>query len=873
MCSALNIWPRPGRRRRIGSVSALLLFFALNAMSVRAADVADGLKLLSTGKYAEAIDAADKALEEDRTDEDWTLVKVRAQMATGKYADALYVVTNAFNRYPLSTSIRLKLLAKDVFLFNGFVDEAETAVTEINRLAGSRTWAYQDPVNITTLGHAALWLGADPKLVLDRLFQPALKADDTIPETHLAVAKLAISKSDYAMAAKQLKAGIKNLPDHAELHYLLAVAYRESDRKLMKLALETALKNNPKHARSKLMMVDHLIDGEQYDDAEKLIKEVIEVNEWQPEAWAYRAVIAHVKNQPKEESRARTMALKHYSNNPEVDFLIGRKLSRKYRFKEGAEYQRQAMKFDEEHLGAKMQLAQDLLRLGEEEEGWELAAEVHEDDGFNIEAYNLVTLKDSTSKYVALTNENFMVRMDAKEAEIWGERALALLQKAHDELTKKYDIKLLRTTIVEIFASQNDFAVRTFGMPGNPGFLGVCFGSVITANSPSTSEGNPNNWEAVLWHEFAHVITLSKTHNKMPRWLSEGISVYEEMQKDPTWGQRMKPNYVQFIEAGDLVPPSKLSLAFLTPKTPEHLQFAYYESYLMVDYIVREFGIKALRNILTDLGKGDWINFALERHCKPLEELDKEFDEHVKTLARKLAPELDFSDPKEEQGVFGGDVLKDADGKPINLAKKDNNYFKLTAEVVALIKAEKYDQAKKILKRLMEAYPNDINPNGSMRLLARVHRELGDEEAEYKLLKELALQDSDGLDVCSRLLELEAERRNWAAVRRFARHYLAINPLMPKPYRFMAEAAEQTNETKSAIAAWRKVLLFDPTDPAEVHFRLATQLAKDKQNKAARREVLKSLEEAPRYRDAHRLLLKLSKAENETKKVAEATAQ
>ena len=96
---------------------------------------------------------------------------------------------------------------------------------------------------------------------------------------------------------------------------------------------------------------------------------------------------------------------------------------------------------------------------------------------------------------------------------------------------------------------------------------------------------------------------------------------------------------------------------------------------------------------------------------------------------------------------------------------------------------------------------------------------------------------------------------------------------MPKPYRFMAEAAEQTNETKSAIAAWRKVLLFDPTDPAEVHFRLATQLAKDKQNKAARREVLKSLEEAPRYRDAHRLLLKLSKAENETKKVAEATAQ
>ena len=37
----------------------------------------------------------------------------------------------------------------------------------------------------------------------------------------------------------------------------------------------------------------------------------------------------------------------------------------------------------------------------------------------------------------------------------------------------------------EVFAEQKDFAVRTFGMPDNPGYLGVCFGSVITANGPA----------------------------------------------------------------------------------------------------------------------------------------------------------------------------------------------------------------------------------------------------------------------------------------------------------------------------------------------------------------------------------------------------
>ena len=91
--------------------------------------------------------------------------------------------------------------------------------------------------------------------------------------------------------------------------------------------------------------------------------------------------------------------------------------------------------------------------------------------------------------------------------------------------------------IVEIFPQKKEFAVRTFGLPGADGLLGVCFGRVITANSPASQGEHPSNWEAVLWHEFCHVVTLSKTHNKMPRWLSEGISVYEEGQAGSRLGR------------------------------------------------------------------------------------------------------------------------------------------------------------------------------------------------------------------------------------------------------------------------------------------------------------------------------------------------
>src|SRR6266511_3389983 len=98
--------------------------------------------------------------------------------------------------------------------------------------------------------------------------------------------------------------------------------------------------------------------------------------------------------------------------------------------------------------------------------------------------------------------------MKTSETAVYGDLALDSLQRAKARFSEKYGVRLEQPTIIEIFPDQKDFAVRTFGMPHNPGFLGVCFGRVVTANSPASQGGNPSNWEAVLWHEFCHVITL-----------------------------------------------------------------------------------------------------------------------------------------------------------------------------------------------------------------------------------------------------------------------------------------------------------------------------------------------------------------------------
>jgi tetratricopeptide (TPR) repeat protein len=845
-------------RPALGSPARIVdccLFFSifLLTISTHADEAYDaGWKLFQSGNYTKVIEQAEVALEEDRTSEDWSRLLVRAHMTTGKYADALGVITNAAKRYPLSTDIRLKLQARDVYLYNGYPDKAAEMLIDINRLAGTRSWAYQDADDVIALGRAALHMGADPKLVIDRLYTPAKKSAPNEREVYLALGKLALDKGDFQLAANYYKEGIGKHPDDPDMHYGYAQAFAPSDREVMAAAIEKTLELNPNYIPCHLTQIEHLIDGEQYDTAEEVIQKVLKINEWQPEAWCYRAIIAHLKNDPKAERSGRATALKHYSNNPDVDHLIGRKLSAKYRFQEGSEYQRQALKFAEGHLQAKIQLAQDLLRLGDEEEGWDLALEVAAEDEYDVTAYNLSTLKATTDKFTSLTNEHFILRMDPHEAEIYGKRALALLTEAHRELTKKYNTKLVRTTRVEIFPDQNDFGVRTFGMPDNPGFLGVCFGSLITANSPASASGNHSNWEAVLWHEFAHVITLTMTQNKMPRWLSEGISVYEELAKNPSWGQTMTPKYKGFINDGDLTPVSKLSLAFLRPKTSAHLQFAYYEAYLVVDFIVREFGQEALRKILHDLGDGMWINESIALHCKPMEEIDDDFEDYVEALAKAFGGSLDFKNPDPK----GEDKLMDMARKQIDWSGlKSNNYYLLTKQATDALKADKLDEAERAIKKLLEELPDYTGNDSPLWLKARLHAAREEFDDERRTLKKLALVDGDSLEVYKRLIEIETKRENWTSVKRNAERHLAVNPLIPEPHRFLAIASEHTKDNAVAIAAWETVLRFDPPAPARVFYRLA-KLHEDP--KLAKRNVLKALEEAPRYRDAHRLLLKLN---------------
>jgi hypothetical protein len=80
---------RTGAGLRAGLWLLLLLAFAATASRARAADLAEARKLFNTGKYAECVAVCDEAISDNRLDEGWYLLKIRAELTTGLYQKAL----------------------------------------------------------------------------------------------------------------------------------------------------------------------------------------------------------------------------------------------------------------------------------------------------------------------------------------------------------------------------------------------------------------------------------------------------------------------------------------------------------------------------------------------------------------------------------------------------------------------------------------------------------------------------------------------------------------------------------------------------------------------------------------------------------------
>src|SRR3954471_10687893 len=268
-----------------------ILFFIV-LCSGRAAEYSDAREQYVKGQYDTAFKTCQQAIADQEYGEDWRLLAIQSLLQLGRYTNALELLNTALDRY--SSSVQLRLLGHEVFLRNGDPEKAASLLQEINVLAGTRSWAYRSAADLVALGRTALLLGAEPRKVLEQFFDKAKKADPEFRDAYVASGQLALNKGDYDLASKFFNEGLKKFPDDPDLNAGLGEAFASGDRRKMLIYLDRALSENTNHVGSHLLLAEHLIDGEEYSAARKILDKVHHVNPWHPKAWAFRAVLAHL---------------------------------------------------------------------------------------------------------------------------------------------------------------------------------------------------------------------------------------------------------------------------------------------------------------------------------------------------------------------------------------------------------------------------------------------------------------------------------------------------------------------------------------------------------------------------------------------------
>jgi tetratricopeptide (TPR) repeat protein len=803
--------------------------------------------LIDTGKYSEAESTARKVLA--KTPDSGS---VRQQLAevlalTGRYADAITEFeraaadlekTNETSGARLESDLRraelLELIGQDAAakpIYESFVTYYTKADPET---------AFELTMIARALVHLERYQDAND------IYRAALEADSDYLDAHLSAAELFTKKYNYADAAQFLSDALKLQPNSARAYLDVALNKRLEGSEELNAALERALKINPNYVEALSLKAALALEAGQFDAAAAEIEKVLKVNAHSVEAHSLRAAMYYLQDREFEPEVAATLAIS--PRYGEVYNTLAHYATITRRTEQAVQFSRRATELAPRLWDAHLRLGMSLLRLGQMETGRAAVEKAFRGDPFNIWAKNTLDLLDTMDTFRETKRGAFVIKAAANESDVLGPYAANLLDEAAAKLTAKYKFTPKGPVIVEIFQNHEDFAVRTLGIPGL-GALGVCFGPVIAQDSPSAREAGEFNWGSTLWHEYMHVITLQMTDYRIPRWFSEGLSVYEERRARPGWGDDWNVMFVRSFAAGRWSKIEDLDAAFQRPRSPQDLPIAYFQASQVVEFIVDRYGFDAVLNMLTLYRDKARTPDVLRQALKLAEsDFDREFNAWVGAKVRPFQQALS-TENNVVASLTKAEVLKQLE---------TSETFALRIRAAELLAADG-DMAAAATHyiRALELFPYVTGKGNPYELLAKLLESKGEAAQAATVLEKLLSNDENNLEALKTVARIRSSlgQRQQALDALLASFY--INPF---DYKLHTQAGELSVELKNhavALSEFQVALALQPPNVAEANYNVASAYHALGRQPEAKRAVLRALEAAPRYEKAQELLLRI----------------
>ena len=549
-----------------------------------------------------------------------------------------------------------------------------------------------------------------------------------------------------------------------------------------------------------------------------------------------------------EAEAARVLALN--PNYGEVYRVAGDLAARHYRFDEAVALTRRALTLSPSNIRAQTDLGLHLMRTGDEAEARRVLEGAFKAFPFDRVTINLLELLDKLEKFEVVQDGDLVFKFDPSEAKVLREYAIPLAHEALKKLSAAYQFTPKGPILIEIFPVHDDFAVRNLGLPGLVGALGACFGRVVSMDSPRAKAPGTFSWQATLWHELAHVITLQMSNQRVPRWLTEGISVYEEGRKTPSWGSEMEVPFALALERGQVLKLRDLNSGFTKPDT---IALSYYQASLLVDHIVATRGEAALRTLVRVYGEGAEGDAAVSKGLGiSIDELQGTFDKMLDQRFNAVRASLrDIAKPRPAEERPSTDIaaLKAA------AADRPGSYRAQLALGAAL--AKQGDKAAfEPLEKAAALVPMATGADSPHAIMGRLAEQLGDPARAIKEYRALLVHDHNAIDAARRLTELAAKTNDQDVLAFATDRIVELDPFDASGHTGLGRVAMRARDANVAMREFKVALAIGPADRASAHCDLAESYLLAGRAADAKREALAALEIAPSFERAQELLLK-----------------
>jgi tetratricopeptide (TPR) repeat protein len=215
------------------------------------------------------------------------------------------------------------------------------------------------------------------------------------------------------------------------------------------------------------------------------------------------------------------------------------------------------------------------------------------------------------------------------------------------------------------------------------------------------------------------------------------------------------------------------------------------------------------------------------------------------------------------------------DALNISLESFDNEFFKWMGAKTLSIDPSKYgklledgeealeagaaDKAIASLKEAVEMYPEYSDENNAWEPLAEAYLKKGDKAAAIEVLKQYLNYSEISFSSYVKLSELLEESGDKAGAAKALEGAMYVRPMDLKGHSKLGTLMLELKQYSNAVREYETMLALKTPDRATTYYLLAQAYMGDGKRTEARKALLNSLDIAPSYEPAQKLLLEITK--------------